>query len=112
MKKQLRYFLTLLFVMVASVGWAQEPFYTLNVTTGTNNSYAGNCDIAIGGITWNVTGNSTMNPWRIGGKSINSTDRTVYSKTAMTDATTKVVLEVGNAANITVKVILLILLFI
>ena len=84
MKKHLRYLLTLLLVMVASVGWAQEPFYTLNVTTGTNNSYAGNCDIAIGGITWNVTGNSTMNPWRIGGKNINSTDRTVYSKTAMT----------------------------
>lgn len=108
MKKQLRYFLTLLLVMVASVGWAQEPFYTLNVTTGTNNSYAGNCDITIGGIVWNVTGNAQMNPWRIGGKSISSTDRTVYSKTAMTDAATKVVLEVGNAANITVNTLKLI----
>lgn len=104
MKKQLRYFLTLLLVMVASVGWAEEEvFYTLSYERGSNNSYAGNCDIEIGGITWNVTGNAQQNPWRIGGKSITNTDRAVYSKTAMTDATTKVILEVGAASSITVN---------
>lgn len=109
MKKHLRYLLTLLLVMVASVGWAEEEvFYTLSYERGSNNSYAGNCDIEIGGITWNVTGNAQQNPWRIGGKSITNTDRVVYSKTAMTDATTKVVLEVGAAANITVNTLKLI----
>lgn len=104
MKKHLRYLLTLLLVMVASVGWAEEEvFYTLSYERGSNNSYAGNCDIEIGGITWNVTGNAQQNPWRIGGKSITNTDRAVYSKTAMTDATTKVVLEVGAASSITVN---------
>ena len=104
MKKHLRYLLTLLLVMVASVGWAEEEvFYTLSYERGSNNSYAGNCDIEIGGITWNVTGNAQQNPWRIGGKSITNTDRAVYSKTAMTDATTKVILGVGNASNITVN---------
>ena len=104
MKKQLRYFLTLLLVMVVSVGWAEEEvFYTLSYERGSNNSYAGNCDIEIGGITWNVTGNAQQNPWRIGGKSITNTDRAVYSKTAMTDATTKVILEVGAASSITVN---------
>ena len=82
---------------------ADQVFYTLTPAAGTNNSYTGNCDVAITGITWNVTGNSTMTPWRLGGKSISNTDRAVYSKTAMGSAITKVELTVGNASSITVN---------
>lgn len=57
---------------------------------GTNNSYAGNCDVDVNGIKWNVTGNAKINPWRIGGKSITKVDRSVYSKTAYADALSKV----------------------
>lgn len=81
--------------------------YTLDTTDssskGTNNSYARNCDVTFENITWNVTGNSTMNPWRIGGKKLTNTDRTVYTKTAMTDAISKIDLDVGTADSITVN---------
>lgn len=78
-------------------------YYTLEPASGSNNSYTGNCDVAIGGITWNLTGNSQQIPWRIGGKSLNGVDRTVYSKTAMSSAITKVDLTVGGASSITVN---------
>lgn len=83
--------------------WAEEPFYTLTPASGSNNGYANNCDVVIEGITWNITGNSTMQPWRLGGKSITAVDRTVYSKTAMGSAISKVELEVGTASSITVN---------
>ena len=38
MKKNLRYFMTLLLMMVASVGWAEDVCYTLTPTTGSNSS--------------------------------------------------------------------------
>ncbi len=82
---------------------ADQVYYTLTPSTGSNNSYAGNCDVAISGITWNVTGNASMTPWRLGGKSISNTDRAVYSKTAMGAAITKVELTVGAASSITVN---------
>ena len=82
--------------------WA-NVFYTLTPTTGSNSSYASNCDITIEGITWNVTGNSQQIPWRIGGKSITQVDRTVYSKTGMSSAANKVDLTVGGASSITVN---------
>lgn len=60
--------------------------YTLDTSDtankGTNNNYASDCDVTCDGITWNVTGNATMNPWRIGGKNLTNADRKVYSKTA------------------------------
>ena len=86
--------------------WADDPFYTLTPASGSNNAYNGNCDVAINGITWNITGNSTMQPWRLGGKSLNGVDRTVYSKTPMGSAINKVELEVGTA-NLTVNSITL-----
>ena len=96
--------MTLLLMMVASVGWgADEVCYTLTPATGSNNSYTGNCDITISDITWTVTGNAQMTPWRIGGKSITNVDRTVYSKTAMGNAISKVELTVGAASSITVN---------
>lgn len=77
--------------------------YTLNPTAGSNNQYTGNCDVLVDGITWNVTGNAQVTPWRIGGKSISKADRTVYSKTAYAKELWKVSLTVGAASSITVN---------
>ena len=69
--------------------------YTLTTTaTGENkaphNAYASAAEATYDGITWNVTGNSSMEPWRIGGKSITAVNRAVYSKTAMAADITKI----------------------
>lgn len=90
-------------VGVGNVWGAEEVVYTLEPAAGSNNSYTENCDVEIDGITWNVTGNSTLTPWRLGGKSLTETDRTVYSKTAISSAITKVELTVGGASSITVN---------
>lgn len=98
-------------VMLLSVGnvWgAEQEAYTLTPATGSNNSYASNCDVTISGIKWNVTGNASLIPWRLGGKSLSGVDRAVYSKTAMSDAITKVELVVGAASSITVNSVKLI----
>ena len=105
MKQKIHYLFMLLLLLVTGVGGvkAEEVVYTLSHVNGTNSTYDGNCDIVINGITWNVSGNSTMNPWRIGGKSITKKDRAVYSKTAMASAISKVELTVGAASSITVN---------
>ena len=98
--------LTLIILCSIGIGnaWgADEVVYTLAPATGSNNSYASNCDVKINGIKWNVTGNSTVTPWRLGGKSLTKTDRTVYSKNAISSAITKVELTVGGATSITVN---------
>lgn len=76
----------------------EEVFYTLTPTAGSNNGYANNCDIEIGGITWNLTGNSTTDPWRIGGKSLNAVDRELYSKTVIADDVCKIVATHGTSS--------------
>ena len=89
---------------LAGTAWADEVVaYTLAPASGSNNSYAGNCDITINNITWNLTGNSTYQPWRIGGKSLNGVDRTLYSKTAITDNVSKIEVTHGAASSITVN---------
>ena len=70
---------------------------------GSNNSYAGSCDIKSDGITWNVTGNTTINPWRMGGKSIKNVDRAAYTKTAFSKALTSIDVTFGTASSITVN---------
>ena len=72
--------------------------YTLSTASlqGSNNAYANACDITSGGIKWNVTGNTQMNPWRIGGKSLTKQDRAVYTKTAYADAISKVEFVAGT----------------
>ena len=105
-KLQFKSLILLVALLLGGVGsaWAaDEVYYTLTPASGTNNSYAGNCDIKIGDITWNLTGNSQQNPWRLGGKNLDKTDRAVFSKTAMGSAITKVELSVGTASNITVN---------
>lgn len=71
--------------------------YTLTPVNGKNNSYAGNCDVTVDGITWNLTGNSTTNPWRLGGKDITKVDRALYSKTAYPKALTSIKVTFGKA---------------
>lgn len=71
--------------------------YTLTPVGGENNSYAGNCDVTVNGIVWNLAGNSQQNPWRLGGKSITKVDRTLYSKTAYPKALTSIKVTFGTA---------------
>jgi hypothetical protein len=90
-------------MLISMVSFAQTPVYELVPASGSNNSYAGNCDVTIAGIKWNLTGNSTMQPWRIGGKSITNQDRALYSKTAMPFNISKIEVTHGTASSITVN---------
>ncbi|MDO4994644.1 MAG: chitobiase/beta-hexosaminidase C-terminal domain-containing protein [Bacteroidales bacterium] len=106
--KNLRWLLASLMLVVGmSSAWAQDPYYTLDTTTDaaktTSNSYAGTGTVTLNGIEWAVNGNGQMYPWRLGGKSISNTDRTVNTNTAMGSAINKVVLTVGTASSITVN---------
>ena len=102
--KRFFFFLSLLIsVSIGQMWGAEQLAYTLTPVAGSNNSYTGNCDVEISDITWNVAGNASLTPWRLGGKSISNTDREVYSKTAMSNAITKVELTVGAASSITVN---------
>lgn len=77
--------------------------YTLTPVSGDNNLYAGNCDVTVNGIVWNLAGNSQQNPWRLGGKNITKVDRALYSKTAYPKALTSIKVTFGEAKNITVN---------
>lgn len=102
-----RSFLSILF-LVLGMGYASaQADYTLDTSLegskGTNSSYAGNCDVEVDGIIWNVTGNATMAPWRIGGKSLTEVDRTVYTKTAYPEPVSYIALTIGNVNGVTVN---------
>ena len=65
----------MLLTMMASTGTmlgqtrVEEVVYTLDGTiTGGSNGYATESEITQDNVTWMVTGNTTMSPWRIGGK--------------------------------------------
>lgn len=97
-----------------SVGqvWAVDVLvYTLNPASGSNNSYTGNCDVAIEDadndltLTWNIEGNSQQIPWRLGGKASSTSTtatldvtRKVYSKSAMSDNINKVIVTQGTSS--------------
>ena len=94
--------------------WATDVlYYTLTTaSTGGNstphNSYTAAATPTIDGIQWSVMGNSNMSPWRLGGKAADSntpltTDRAVFSKTAMGSAITEVKLAVGAVSGVTVN---------
>lgn len=76
--------------------------YTLTPVDGDNDSYAKDCDVTVDGIVWNLTGNSTISPWRLGGKQISKVDRALYSKTAYPKALTSIKVYFGKAEKITV----------
>jgi hypothetical protein len=76
-------------------------YYTLDGTqTGGTNGYATESEITQNDITWMVTGNTTMNPWRIGGKG--NASRPIYSTSTLSQDITKVVVTNGTA-NLTVN---------
>jgi len=82
----------------------ESVVYTLDgTTTGGSNGYADESEITQNNISWKVMGNTTMNPWRIGGKSLTSVDRTVYSTTALNKNISKIDITHGTAANVTVN---------
>ena len=96
----------LVLILTIGVGqmWGAETIaYTLQPASGSNNSYGSACDVAISGITWNVTGNSQMQPWRIGGNSLSGINRAVYSKTAISDNISKIIITHGAASSITIN---------
>ena len=108
MKCKFTFLLVAILLLTTGLTWGQTRnevvAYTLDGTvTGGSNGYATESEIEQGGITWMVTGNTTMSPWRIGGKSITDTDRPLYSTSSLTDNITKVVVTHGTASGITVN---------
>ena len=78
--------------------------YTLDGTiTDGSSGYATESEITQEGITWMVTGNTTISPWRIGGKSLTEEDRPLYSTNPISDNITKIVVTHGTANSITVN---------
>ena len=106
--KKLSFFLMAMLFSVMS--FAQEAIYTLDGTiTGGTSGYAEASSITQDNIAWSVTGNTTMNPWRIGGKSITNQDRAVYSKNPIAYNIDKIELTHGTASSITVNSLKLII---
>ena len=100
--RKLKLFLSLLMLIAFSVGnvWAAdyELVYTLNGSvTGGNNAYTEDGGgLTQDGVNWSVTGNTTIDPWRIGGKNLDDVDREAYSKTAISDNIAKIEIEHGT----------------
>lgn len=90
-------------VNMSSAVKEDAPAYSLIPAAGTENGYATSEDITIGGITWNVTGNATMTPWRIGGKNLDDVDRAIYSKTPIPNNISQIVITHGTANSVTVN---------
>lgn len=97
--------LVALFMGVGMAVAQSEIIYSLEPVAGKNSNYAGNCDVDINGITWNVEGNTQykynneMQLYRFGGKSTDSAplkdqDRALTSKTPMVGEVSKIVLSV------------------
>ena len=75
------------------------PIYELIPIEGKDNTYAGTESITINGVTWSVTGNSTMVPWRIGGKSLDKVDRDIKCSTPINGTFGKVVVSIGKSSS-------------
>lgn len=83
----------------ANAAWGDDVLvYTLDGTqTGGSNGYATESEITQDDVTWMVTGNTDINPWRIGGKNLNGVDRPLYSASTLEDDISKVVVTNGTA---------------
>lgn len=106
--KLLAAFALLVFMTPNMVAWGQTRTETLKYTldgtiTGGSSGYATESDITQNSISWKVMGNTTMNPWRIGGSSLSGANRTIYSTTAIIDNISKITIEHGNVSSITVN---------
>lgn len=86
-----------------SVGnvWAAEvAIYTLDGTqTGGDNGYATESTIEQSDVTWKVTGNTDISPWRIGGKGLSNVNRPIYSTSSFDDDITKVTVSTGTTGS-------------
>lgn len=84
----------------ANAAWGDDVLvYTLDGTkNGGNNGYATESKITQGDVTWMVTGNTDINPWRIGGKNLSGVDRPLYSTLTLEDDISKVVVTNGTAS--------------
>lgn len=83
---------------------AESVVYTLDGTiTGGTNGYAEASSITQSDVDWSVMGNTTMSPWRIGGKSLTNENRPVFSKTAIANNITKIEIEHGAVNSVTVN---------
>lgn len=86
----------------------EEVVYTLDGTeTGGDNAYASESTITQNNVEWKVMGNTTMSPWRLGGKNITDVDRPIYCTSSFSDNITKVVVTTG-ITNLTVNSIKLV----
>lgn len=91
-------------ITITSSGSGDTGTYTLDGTlTGGSNGYATYSDITQNDITWKVMGNTTMSPWRIGGKNLTNEARDIYSTTALEMDVEKIEITHGTASGITVN---------
>ena len=86
---------TLQYTLDGTVTGGSNGYATESVITQTNESKE---------IGWKATGNTTTNPWRIGGNSITSVDRAIYSTTAISSNITSIEVTSGtDSGSITVN---------
>ena len=108
MKRRFTLLAALFMLLTTGLAWGQTRdevvAYTLDGTiTGGTNSYATESEIIQNNLTWMVMGNTTTNPWRIGGKNLTGENRPVYSTGTISDNITKIVVTHGTASSITVN---------
>ena len=108
MKRSFTLMLAAFLMLMTNFVWGQTReevvAYTLDGTiTGGTNGYATESEITQNNLTWMVMGNTTQNPWRIGGKSLTNENRPVYSTGTISDNITKIVVTHGTASNVTVN---------
>ena len=84
---------------------AESIVYTLTPNAGSNNSYAGNCDVTVDDITWNIEGNAAGSGswWRFGGKNLSNQERALTGKTAINKTISKIEVTHGAASSITIN---------
>lgn len=73
--------------------------YTLDGTDSSqgSNGYATDSEITQSNIGWIAVANTTISPWRFGGKNLSGVDRAVYSTTAITSNISSIEVESGSA---------------
>ena len=91
--------LAVMCIFGAGTAWGDDVLvYTLDGTkTGGSNGYATESEITQDDVTWMVTGNTEIDPWRIGGKNLSGVDRPLYSTLTLEDDISKVVVTNGTA---------------